>query len=157
MLHLVLRLNVRGESSFYRPKLPAGNPIASFVFLFAFTAEIVTIPASKFNDINSTQIHWLFRGKNVNIALPSDSCCPSWFLNFEWNVRILSVRTFGNCFSSWWQVIAMSISTNFISGIYLHNTIEYILLRLDLVRMVRNLDSLPQFQQFQEKVQQVHM
>lgn len=51
----------------------------------------------------------------------------------------------------------MSISTIFFLGVYLYNTTEYIFLRLDLVCMVRNLDSLSQFQQFQEKIQQVHI
>lgn len=51
----------------------------------------------------------------------------------------------------------MSINTTLLLGVYLYNTIEYIFLRLDLLCMVRNLDSLPQFQQFQEKIQQVHI
>jgi len=55
------------------------------------------------------------------------------------------------------NLIAMSISTTLLLGVYLYNTIEYFFLRLDLVCMVRNLDSLPQFQQFQEKIQQVHI
>ena len=42
MLYLVLRLNVRGESSFYKPKLPAGELIAVVCFLFP-----ISRPASK--------------------------------------------------------------------------------------------------------------
>ena len=55
----------------------------------------------------------------------------------------------------------MLVSTNFILGEYLYNTVNTTLkicfLRLDLVCMLRKLDSLPQFQQFQGKFQQVHM